>query len=151
MRSSLPTHHIYRGTSVGWAGSDAIQQLGVTCTSSDPLVATLFAINCQRYAEGVVQVARFEQVNGICANSNVLSHLECEITIAVSPAEFQRLYVAKTVSALVASTALRELGFSVPTRIYSITHLRELIKETQQNRQRLSVGQIEEFDRRVLA
>jgi hypothetical protein len=150
MRISLPTVHVYRGTSVGWAGSDAIQQLGITCTSSDLLVATLFAINCLRYGEGVVHLARFEQVNGLCAESNVLSHVECEITFAMLPTAFERLYVTKTVDALQSRRTLQSLGFSIPASIYNLTHLRELLHETRQKGQRLDVSQIEEFDRRVL-
>jgi len=112
-------------------------------------VATLFGLECLRYAQGVLQVARFERINGLSAEVNVLAQLECEMTFAVSPADFERRYVDRTLNILDARRILIELGFELPAIVESYHQLHGLLKETQRAGDRLAHHQIAEFDRRA--
>ena len=59
--------YLYRGTTVGWPGNTCLQEQQITCTTTDPLVATLFAIECRNHGRAVILAARrdlFEELIG---------------------------------------------------------------------------------------
>ena len=46
--------YYFRGTTEGYAGNSALQRLGITPTSTDSLVSTVFATNGEQYGKGVL-------------------------------------------------------------------------------------------------
>ena len=52
--------YLYRGTTAGWPGNSVLQEEQITCTSTDPLVATLFAIECRNHGHAVILAVRTE-------------------------------------------------------------------------------------------
>ena len=46
--------YLYRGTTAGWPGNSVLQAERITCTSTDPLVATLFAIECRNHGRAII-------------------------------------------------------------------------------------------------
>jgi hypothetical protein len=107
----------YRGTSRNWPGSQALQLLNLTPISTDPLVATLFAVESARFGEGVVYMCRRSAVAELIAPGNVLSELERELVVGVSPKEFAERFVTATVDAQYARTVLAEMGCELPAQI----------------------------------
>ena len=72
----------FRGTSEGFAGSPTLQKIGVTPASTDPVVATIFAIEAENYGRGVVHIASRIDLAGVeILKGNVLAHLEREVGI----------------------------------------------------------------------
>ncbi len=49
--------HYFRGTTKGYPGNGTSQRLAVTCVSTDPRKATLFAIESARFGSGVILIA----------------------------------------------------------------------------------------------
>ena len=86
----------YRGTTVNWPGNEVLQELRLTPTSEDPIVATLFALWSARFGEAIVQVCERRAVTEIIHPSNWRSHLEREVVVAVPPFEFTERFVVAT-------------------------------------------------------
>ena len=57
--------YLFRGTSKGYSGSPAVQELMMTPTSSDPGVATIFSVNSKNFGDGILQVALPENLQGV--------------------------------------------------------------------------------------
>ena len=57
--------YLYRGTTAGWPGNSVLQEEEITCTSTDPLVATLFAIECRNHGHAVILAVRRDRFRGI--------------------------------------------------------------------------------------
>jgi hypothetical protein len=104
---------LYRGTTVGWPGKEVLQQLGLTPTTSDPVVATLFSLWSARYGEAILEVCQFSDVAGLIGPANWHSRVECEVVIAVPPAEFTTKFVIATVPAQTARRLLAEIGIEL--------------------------------------
>jgi hypothetical protein len=62
--------YLYRGTTTGWPGNPVLREQNITCTSTDPLVATLFAIECRNHGRAIVAVARQDKFVGLVAPEN---------------------------------------------------------------------------------
>ena len=107
----------YRGTTRDWPGSEALQSLNLTPVTTDPLVATLFAIESSRFGEGVVYLCRTSTVAELIGSGNVLSELERELVVGVSPKEFTERFIRATVEAQYARTVLAELGYELPAQV----------------------------------
>lgn len=72
-----------------WPGNPCLQQLQLTPTSSDPLVAALFGIECQRFGKAVLLLAKRDDFPGLeTGNANWLEAIEQEIVVPLAPAEF---------------------------------------------------------------
>ena len=72
-KSGKETYY-FRGTTEGYPGNSALQRLGITPTSTDPLVSTVFATNGEQYGKGVLYIASSSDLKGISStSSNVLS------------------------------------------------------------------------------
>jgi hypothetical protein len=123
-----------------------VQELGITSTSVDPVVATLFGIECRRYGEGVVYLALRRRFRRLIVPPNVLGTLEREIAIAISPLHIANL-ADFTITALSARKILINLGFAlIPAAISDYNHL-QLALET---RAPISEAQIREFTHRAI-
>src|SRR4051794_8251089 len=81
--------YLYRGTTRDWPGNECLRHEGVTCTTTDPLVATLFAIESRNHGPAVILAVRrgvFEEL----AESNYFSVIgvcrECsDSTVRILP------------------------------------------------------------------
>ena len=136
--------HLYRGTTRDWQGGESLRLLGITPTTEDPVVATLFALECCKFGEALVLFCRRSAVQNLVQPSNVLVDLEREIAIGVSPLDFAASYALRSVPAMDCRNLLAELGFELPPLIENKHHLNLALKSSP----RMSRRQIEEFDRR---
>lgn len=140
--------YLYRGTTPGWPGSPGIRAIPRTPATTDPLVATLFAIHCLNFGNGVVLLAPRKLVSDRIQPGNYFAQLECEIGLEMSPTEFET-HSVHVVPAHVAREALVNVGFAeLPTRIakYKMT---EALEYSERLGQRLAPQQIIEFNRLV--
>ena len=136
---------LYRGTTTGWRGSQGLQAAGVTPMTTDPLVATLFALECLRHGPAIVQFCERRAVAGILVSGNVLADLEREVVVDEPPAVFTERFEAGTIEARAAREILAELGYELPPTVADKYDLHRLLKTTP----RLKDGDLQEFDRRV--
>jgi hypothetical protein len=137
---------LYRGTSSGWPGNPVLSSLRITPTSTDPLVATLFAIECQRFGKGIVLGCRRAAVERLVGPSNVLSAIESEVVIDVTPLEFVERFVEWIIGVDAARNALVEMGFEVPTFVGDKRVLDDWLSRSP----RLDAAATAEFNRRVI-
>jgi hypothetical protein len=131
--------YLFRGTSKGFAGNKSTALGGVTPTSSDPGVATIYAIEGKNYGEGVLHIALPEQFIGKEVAANVRKTLEQEIVAGVTPTEFAN-QSSITISADQARGILKKLGIKIPGRISAEETTRVLLETPK-----LSKEQINEF------
>jgi hypothetical protein len=136
---------LYRGTTRGWPGGGGPQAVRRTPTTTDPLVATLFAIECCRHGLGIVHAVSARSVAGQIVLGNVLSGLECEIGLSITPLEFES-HSIHWIRADAARSILAELGFQLPITISTRLRLRNELKESL----RLTESQIVEFHKRFM-
>ncbi|MFT4155701.1 hypothetical protein [Parafilimonas sp.] len=132
-------NYLFRGTSEGFEGSPQLQKIGITPTSSDPVVATIFSINSKNYGNGVLQVALPKDLQGVEYTGNVLQSMEKEIGVGLKPAEFAQK-TSITITSDQARDILKNMGINLPAKI-STEDISSVIKNTP----RLSESQIDEF------
>ena len=133
---------LYRGTTAGWPGNLCLQRERLTPTSTDPLVATLFGIECRRWGRAILLLADRAVLEGLLTSENVLADIEQEIVVMVSPSEFAQQYAFREVPVDHARQALQELGYELPVAISS----REALNEEIQIWRRLRDREIAQFD-----
>jgi hypothetical protein len=109
--------YLFRGTTIGWPGHDSLRELGITPTSADPLVATLFALHCLRYGKGIVQFCLRREVEHLIGEANSLAEIEVEVALNILPDLFTQHYVVHTVDSVIAASILRGLGYELPAVI----------------------------------
>lgn len=144
------TSFLYRGTSLGFLGGETSKTQGITCTTTDPFVATLFAIECRNYGHGVILMAARQRYEGHITSSNWFALEEAAVNLAIRPSEFEKA-VDKILEVDEAIRILGELGFEkLPTRLKDPTDLGETLAETSDDGLRLSPDQISYFNRRAL-
>lgn len=132
---------LFRGTSKGFKGSNALQRIGVTPASTDPLVATLFGIESNNKGKGVLHIALESDLNGASIiEGNVLSSIEKEVGVEMLPEAFSN---AASISLSVgdARKILTDMGFNIPSSISGKNQLNTLLNETP----RLDEKQINTF------
>lgn len=127
---------LFRGTTEGFAGSPGLQRIAITPTSTDPVVATIFAIEASNYGRGVVLVAPRAGLPTV--PGNVLAGIEAEIGVAMSPSTFAAH--ASSVGVAEARSALGQLGIQLPGSI-SRANLSSVLNNTP----RLTGQQTESF------
>ena len=88
----------------------------MTPASSDPLVATLFALACRKFGMPIVLVVPSARLAGYAVTENLFATEECEIAIEIRPVEFAERAIM-TVDVDVARDVLIAMGISVPTAI----------------------------------
>ena len=112
-------NYLLRGTSEGFAGSAALRELGITPTSMNPAVATVFAIESRNFGNGVLHIAKTEtlQSQGIkIIEGNVLEQIEKEIPLTIQPIDFpSKSFI--TITAERARQILKEMGIDLPSYI----------------------------------
>lgn len=117
------TEYLFRGTSRGFPGHDALQELHRTCTSTDPLVATLFANESTRYGDGVVHIALRRRFRRLIVGANNYENLEREVAVNLLPVTFSARSDF-TITAQQARDILVNLGFgNIPPMIANLNHL----------------------------
>jgi len=125
--TGFPT--LFRGTSEGFPGSPALQRLGITPTSTNPAVGTLFATYSGQYGNAVLQIASPAALNGIeLTEANVLASAEGEVALSTTPADFAAR-AETTISAADARAILQDMGYSSPGQIYDLDALRQALAE----------------------
>jgi hypothetical protein len=142
--------YLYRGTTEGWPGNPSLQEEQITCATTDPLVATLFAIHCRNYGQALVLVARKSLFDESIGPPNFFSVIESAVNLRLTPVEFAR---AAEISASVDRSIgiLRELGFrNIPVRLKDQSTLQQELAETHADGIRLNKGQIQVFNLRIL-
>jgi hypothetical protein len=123
--------YLFRGTTVGFTGS-IFPRIGLTSTSVDPVVATLFATTVSKHGQSIVHiipVARFASRISDNRSSNRLAELEGEFVIAASPEEIAACSVS--VFGDVARKILEELGVVFPLNIYNLPDLSDALRLTR--------------------
>ena len=111
--------YYFRGTTIGFAGSSALQGIGVTPTTTQPGVATVFATiaETKHGGSGIVYIASSSDLEGIpILPSNVLSSYEFEVAFDMLPLDFATL-ASDSVSANGARAILGSMGIVVASRI----------------------------------
>jgi hypothetical protein len=148
--------YYYRGTTRGWKGSSNSIEEGITFVSTDPLVATLFAIECRNHGEAAVLLVAKRAFQVVVSDDGsgrinpvdlTFTVPECAVQLAVSTSELeqQASYIVEGDDAI---RYLEELGVTdLPVRMRDRSELQEFVTKTQD--ERLSMNQIREFDRKV--
>jgi hypothetical protein len=132
---------LFRGTTEGYPGSPALQRIGITPTTTDPVVGTLFGIEASNSGRGVLLLAPRSGVP--TGPGNVLATLEAEVGVELAPAVFAQR--AQSIPLSAAQDALRRMGINLPSRIADKAALDQALR----NSPRLSAAQIEQFLRLV--
>jgi hypothetical protein len=132
----------------GWPGNEALQQGRYTCASTDPLVAALFAIECQRHGSAVVHAVSFDSVKDLIGPPNYFLAIECAVKFNMSPLEFERrATVSLSVDAV--RRVLNDMGFYLPAWIVDKRTLAEAVYDSHEQGNRLDAGQLNEFQVRI--
>ena len=140
--------YLYRGSTLGWAGTRVNRTLPMTCTSTDPLVATLFALECLFHGHAVVHFVLKSVVSPFIGPSNFFDHKELAVNLQPGPLEFLQ-YVSHSIDADDAREILWSIGFEqVPTFIYGLDLLNDELSLKPEG-YRLSPEQVIEFNRRA--
>jgi hypothetical protein len=136
---------LYRGTTRGWPGGESPRSEQKTSTRTDPLIATLFAVECRRKGEAGIYVATLPSVADLLVPPNCLAEVECEVALGILPVEFASKY-SRWIPAETAKDVLGNIGFEVPETISNIGRLIEQLI----NSPRLTEAQIIEFNSQAL-
>ncbi|MET9734682.1 DUF6531 domain-containing protein [Streptomyces sp. NPDC006458] len=107
--------HLFRGTTLGFEGSPGVQRYGITPTSSDPGVATVFATQAERFGEAVVEIYPRRALQGVPVHEGYIAR-EAEWPVELSPADLSSRASLQVPSA-VARDILAEMGVNVPRRV----------------------------------
>ena len=134
---------IFRGTTIGWPGNPAPQQGGFTSTSSDPLVATLFALECRRMGQAVVWACERSKLEQYIRRPNVLAELESEVAVSVAPLKFVELFQPLRIDVDDSLARLKRLGFEMPEVIAD----KHVLRNELGDKLRLNKAQIVEYIR----
>ena len=117
----------------------------MTFTSTDPAVATVFAVQKRSFGTPVIEIARkadLAHVPRLPSTSPSLAKIEAEIIYDISPTEFSRL--ATQVPLDDAVRALNGLGVRVPSNV-PLSDVSSVLRELQ----KLNQSQIDGFLRAV--
>jgi hypothetical protein len=135
---------LYRGTTVDWQGNECLQRERLTPITSDPLVATIFGLECARHGRAVIYLANASAAAEFLLPGNVLAELECELVVSMPPREFVSRVAFGIVGVAEARHVLTEVSFELPATVSS----RRAISRALKDLPRLTPEQIAEFDRR---
>ena len=124
-----------------------------TSTSTDPLVATLFALECLFHGHAVVQIVPRDRVEEFIRppnrfqESECFAEIECEVALEMKPLAFLD-HVVKFIDVDDAREILQAIGFDqVPYLIGARIVLTEDLKTTHRRKDRLDADQRREFNR----
>lgn len=120
----------------------------MTCTSADPLVATLFGLECLFHGHAIVQIALRSAVDRFIGPPNHFAERECEIALNMRPLDFLE-HVSHAIDVDDAREILRDMGFErVPPLIYGKEALRAELSLAPEG-YRLAPDQVREFNLRA--
>lgn len=124
-----------------------------TSTSTDPLVATLFALECRSKGAAIIFVIPRSRVVDFIRPPNdpggriLFSEIECEVALEMKPLELER-YAVHSLDVDRASEILVKLGFGpMPFQIAAHSILTNELETTSEQRLRLNPDQLREFNR----
>lgn len=138
--------YLFRGTTRGFPGHDGVRELHRTCTSTDPLVATLFAIESSRYGEGVVHIALRRRFRRLIVPANNYENLEREVAVNLLPVTFAARSDF-TITAQQARDILVNLGLAnIPPAIANLNHFHLALVI----RARITEEHVQEFIKRAI-
>ena len=140
--------YYFRGTIEGFEGGAGLQKAGITPTTSDPAVATMFATYAKKFGKGELQIAVPEELQGVKAyepNVEALGPIEKEIPLGITPKAFAERTSLK-ISVDDARKILGDMGVKLPGQINTIDDLNRNLKEIP----KLSQKQIDEFYNRAV-
>jgi hypothetical protein len=145
--------YLYRGTTLGWAGTRMNQFIPRTSTSTDPLVATFFGLECLFHGHAIVQIIPRVQVQAFIRPPNRVDENECyseierEVALEMKPLELLE-YVVHFIDVDDAREILLEIGLDqVPYQISAKAVLTEDLQTTHERNYRLDADQRREFNR----
>jgi hypothetical protein len=146
----MDIRYLYRGTTEGWPGYPVRPGEEITCATTDPLVATLFAIECRNYGRAFILAARRDRLEHLVAPANIFDIIESAVNLRCSPLEFASR--AEFVLGVDDSIAiLRELGFvDVPVRLRAKSTLHQEIEDSHSLGLRLNREQAHLFNTHAL-
>lgn len=139
------TGSLFRGTSAGYPGNPGLQRIGITPTSTDPGVATVFATeSATSHGNGVVHIAKPKDLIGVDIfpagnTSTALPAIEAEVGVGVAPAQFANK-ASITITAEQARSILANMGIEVPAKIS-----KGQITSTLESTIKLTPAQIQQF------
>jgi hypothetical protein len=142
--------YLYRGTTVGWPGNRSLQDAGVTCCTTDPLVACLFAVECRDQGRAALFATRRDRYTNLIVAENYFSITECAVNVQASPTGFitDADHMLSVDDAL---SILHSIGFPhLPERISGKGSLQTWLDETHIRGDRLNEEQIETFNHEML-
>ena len=121
----------------------------MTCTTTDPLVATFFAIECRNHSTALILAAPMSLFEGLIGPPNHFAEMESAVNVQILPREFA--IMAKEKLDLDRSIAvLHDMGFrEIPVRISRWSTLQQTLDESYKAGLRLSEEQIRLFNNRM--
>jgi hypothetical protein len=137
--ASKDVTNLFRGTTDGYPGNASLQRLGITPTSTDPAIATIFSIEAESYGKGIVYLTNSQKFNSVGMTANVLEKTELEVAVQVAPSEFVN-YTTGAITTEQARGLLKEMGIELPKRITK-GNISSVIEQTP----RLNEKQIKTF------
>jgi hypothetical protein len=137
--------YLYRGTTPGWPGTEGIQQARVTPTTTDPLVATLFAIESRNHGRGIILVGLRRSFEGLIGKPNYFAIVECAVNVMLPPVEFAGR-VVREVDIERSIEILTGMGYRLPVRIAKGALL-SILNDTHSASDRLNLEQIRHYNR----
>ena len=140
---------LYRGTSLGWPGNVVMQEERITCTTTDPYVATLLTIECRNHGQAVVLLVSRGPFEILIAPENWFSLIEASVNVYSCPEQFAS-QAFMTVSVDRCISVLDRMGFGpLPQRISEKRMLDAELNESYGLGLRLDLEQIDEFNRLI--
>jgi hypothetical protein len=136
-RAGSESGYVFRGTTRGYPGGGS----GVTFTSRDPAVATVFAAQKRHLGTPVIEIARkgdLAHIPRLPSTSPTLAKIEAEIIFDLAPSEFSRL--ATQIPLNDAILALNRMNVRVPSNV-PLSDVSSVLRELQ----KLEPNQIEQF------
>ncbi|WP_245880535.1 RHS repeat domain-containing protein [Streptomyces zhaozhouensis] len=130
--------HLFRGTTRGYAGSSGTQRVGITPTSSDPGVATIFATHSAQYGDDVVQIIPTSALDGVPTHAGYI-RAEAEVAVELPASELAQRATIEIPSAT-AREILGDMGIDVPRNV-PLDQLSSVLENTP----KLSTDQINQF------
>ncbi|MEM7370408.1 MAG: RHS repeat-associated core domain-containing protein [Bacteroidota bacterium] len=134
----------YRGTTEGYPGGRSVQRTGVTPTSTDPVVSTLYAIESSKHGNPVIYFARKSDIGDVETFGANLAH-DLEVGLGMLPDEFA--LKARSITLDQSKQILSDMGVKLPKAINSYSDLDNFVKDLGG---KLSESQLNEFYNKAL-
>jgi len=140
--------YLYRGTTEGWPGNKVLQEEQITCTTTDLLVAALFAIKGRNHGPAVILAAQGSLFAELVAPPNHFAVIESAVNLRIRPIQFAK-QAEMVLNVDEVLEFLREIGFEIPVRLRDHEALREALLYTYEAGQRLNSDQLDLFNSRA--